>query len=108
MMSVDLSTNQTRRGHWCSRASVVSLSPIAKPSSSARRAAGPIAVLMDAFVIRATLVPAFMRIAGEANWCEPRRMRRIHDRIGISEMEKPEPPSEALGEGRVAEPVGSR
>ena len=40
---------------------------------------------MDAFVIRGTLVPAFMRLAGEANWWAPRWMRRIHDRIGISE-----------------------
>ena len=27
-----------------------------------------LAVLMDPFVIRATLIPAFMRLAGEANW----------------------------------------
>jgi putative drug exporter of the RND superfamily len=66
-----------------------------------------IAVLMDAFVIRATLVPAFMRIAGEANWWAPRWLRRIHDRIGVSE--EPEPPPEAPpDEDRVAEPVGSR
>jgi putative drug exporter of the RND superfamily len=50
-----------------------------------------IAVLMDAFVIEATLVPVFMRIAGEANWRAPRWMRRIHDGIGISETEEPEP-----------------
>ena len=30
-----------------------------------------IAVLMDAFVIRGTLVPAFMKLAGEANWWAP-------------------------------------
>jgi putative drug exporter of the RND superfamily len=66
-----------------------------------------IAVLMDAFVIRATLVPAFMRIAGEANWWAPRWLRRIHDRIGISE--EPEPPAtEAPPDDRIAEPVGSR
>ena len=44
-----------------------------------------LAVLMDAFVIRGTLVPAFMRLAGEANWWAPRWMRRLHDRIGVSE-----------------------
>jgi putative drug exporter of the RND superfamily len=65
-----------------------------------------IAVLMDAFVIRATLVPAFMRIAGEANWWAPRWLRRVHNRIGISETEEPEP--EAPAEERVAEPVRSR
>jgi putative drug exporter of the RND superfamily len=56
-------------------------------------------------VIRATLVPAFMRIAGEANWWAPRWMRRIHDRIGISE--EPEPPPEVPADDRVPEPVGS-
>jgi putative drug exporter of the RND superfamily len=44
-----------------------------------------LAVLLDAFVIRGTLVPAFMRLAGEANWWAPRWMRRIYDRFGISE-----------------------
>ncbi|QYG91536.1 MMPL family transporter [Iamia sp. SCSIO 61187] len=44
-----------------------------------------LAVLMDAFVIRGTLVPAFMRLAGEANWWAPRWMRWIHARVGISE-----------------------
>ena len=40
---------------------------------------------MDATVVRATLVPAFMRLAGEANWGAPAPLRRLHDRIGISE-----------------------
>ncbi|HYI60679.1 MAG TPA: MMPL family transporter [Acidimicrobiales bacterium] len=44
-----------------------------------------LAVLMDAFVIRATLVPAFMRLAGEANWWAPGPLRRFHARFGISE-----------------------
>ncbi len=51
-----------------------------------------LAVLMDAFVIRSTLVPAFMRLAGEANWWAPAWMRRIHDRIGISESVDLDPP----------------
>ena len=40
---------------------------------------------MDAFIIRGTLVPAFMRLAGEANWWAPGPLRRLHDRYGISE-----------------------
>jgi uncharacterized membrane protein YdfJ with MMPL/SSD domain len=44
-----------------------------------------LAVLMDAFVIRGTLVPAFMRLAGAWNWWAPAPLRRLHDRIGISE-----------------------
>jgi RND superfamily putative drug exporter len=44
-----------------------------------------LAVLMDAFVIRGTLVPAFMRLAGEWNWWAPGPLRRFHDRWGLSE-----------------------
>ncbi|MFP5322537.1 MAG: MMPL family transporter [Acidimicrobiia bacterium] len=44
-----------------------------------------LAVLTDAFLIRGTLVPAFMRLAGGANWWAPAPLRRLHDRIGVSE-----------------------
>ncbi|HUG85826.1 MAG TPA: MMPL family transporter [Euzebya sp.] len=44
-----------------------------------------LAVLVDAFIVRATLVPAFMRLAGGANWWAPAPLRRIHDRFGFSE-----------------------
>jgi RND superfamily putative drug exporter len=44
-----------------------------------------LAVLVDAFIVRATLVPAFMRLAGDANWWAPRWMRGIYRRFGISE-----------------------
>ncbi|HEV3471904.1 MAG TPA: MMPL family transporter, partial [Actinomycetota bacterium] len=44
-----------------------------------------LAVVMDATLIRAALVPAFMRLAGRANWWAPRWMRKLHDRFGISE-----------------------
>ncbi len=44
-----------------------------------------LAVLMDAFVIRGTLVPAFMRLAGELNWWAPAPMRRFYERFGVSE-----------------------
>ena len=46
-----------------------------------------LAVLMDATLIRGTLVPAFMRLAGNANWWAPAPLRRIYDRWGISEAE---------------------
>jgi RND superfamily putative drug exporter len=46
-----------------------------------------IAVLVDAFLIRATLVPAFMRLAGRLNWWSPRGLRRFHLRYGIWENE---------------------
>ncbi len=50
-----------------------------------------LAVLMDAFVIRSTLVPAFMRLAGEANWWAPAPLRKLHQRIGLSEHVELEP-----------------
>ncbi|MBA3653433.1 MAG: MMPL family transporter [Actinobacteria bacterium] len=43
------------------------------------------AVVMDATLIRGALVPAFMRLAGNANWWAPGPLRRLHDRFGISE-----------------------
>jgi RND superfamily putative drug exporter len=52
-----------------------------------------LAVVMDATLIRAVLVPAFMRLAGEANWWAPRWMRKIHDRFGISESGAVAPPT---------------
>ena len=44
-----------------------------------------LAIAMDATVVRATLVPAFMRLAGDVNWWAPSLLRRFHDRYGISE-----------------------
>jgi len=44
-----------------------------------------LAVVMDATLIRGLLVPAFMRLAGEANWWAPAWLHRIHAHIGISE-----------------------
>ena len=46
-----------------------------------------LAILVDAFLIRLTLVPAFMRLAGRANWWAPRSIRRFHLRVGIWEAE---------------------
>ncbi len=43
------------------------------------------AVLVDATIVRATLVPALMKLAGDANWWAPTWLRRVHDRFGISE-----------------------
>jgi RND superfamily putative drug exporter len=44
-----------------------------------------LAVILDATLIRAVLVPAFMRLAGRANWWAPGSLRRVHARFGISE-----------------------
>jgi RND superfamily putative drug exporter len=45
------------------------------------------AVVMDATVIRSTLVPAFMRLAGDANWWAPPFLRRVYDRYGIHDVD---------------------
>jgi RND superfamily putative drug exporter len=46
-----------------------------------------LAVLVDAFLIRTLLVPAFMKMAGRANWWAPRPLRRFHLRYGIWERD---------------------
>jgi RND superfamily putative drug exporter len=44
-----------------------------------------LAVLIDATIIRALLVPALMEMLGKWNWWAPEWMRRLHQRIGLSE-----------------------
>lgn len=44
-----------------------------------------LAVVMDATLVRGLLVPAFMRLAGEANWWAPGPLRRFQKRFGIHE-----------------------
>jgi len=45
-----------------------------------------LAVLLDATVIRALLVPSLMSLLGPLNWWAPRPLRRLHDRIGLQEV----------------------
>ncbi len=40
-----------------------------------------VAVLLDATIVRALLVPALMRLLGEANWWSPAPLRKLHRRI---------------------------
>ncbi|HET9153249.1 MAG TPA: MMPL family transporter [Solirubrobacterales bacterium] len=44
-----------------------------------------LAVLIDASIVRALLVPALMELLGKWNWWAPRPLRRLHERWGISE-----------------------
>jgi RND superfamily putative drug exporter len=53
------------------------------------------AVLVDATLVRAALVPAFMRLAGNANWWAPRPLQRLYHRIGLSETEGERVPAAA-------------
>ena len=43
------------------------------------------AVLIDATIIRALLVPSLMKLLGEWNWWAPAPLRRLHRRIGVAE-----------------------
>jgi RND superfamily putative drug exporter len=44
-----------------------------------------LAVLIDASIIRALLVPSLMELLGRWNWWAPPPLRRLHARIGLSE-----------------------
>ena len=44
-----------------------------------------LAVLIDATIIRALLVPSLMELLGKWNWWAPRPLRRLYARIGLSE-----------------------
>jgi putative drug exporter of the RND superfamily len=54
-----------------------------------------LAVLIDATLVRGVLVPAAMRLLGRAAWWAPAWLRRVHDRVGVSEATpEPEPQPE--------------
>jgi RND superfamily putative drug exporter len=41
------------------------------------------AILLDATVVRALLVPALMRLFGDANWWAPKWLKKIHKLVGL-------------------------
>jgi uncharacterized membrane protein YdfJ with MMPL/SSD domain len=44
-----------------------------------------LAVLIDATIVRALLVPSLMELLGRWNWWAPAPLRRLHERIGLAE-----------------------
>jgi RND superfamily putative drug exporter len=44
-----------------------------------------VAVLIDATIVRALLVPSLMELLGKWNWWAPRPLRRLHARLGLEE-----------------------
>ena len=44
-----------------------------------------LAIVLDATLVRALLVPAIMRLAGDANWWAPRPLRRLHRWAALSD-----------------------
>ncbi|GAA2610823.1 MULTISPECIES: MMPL family transporter [Streptomyces] len=51
-----------------------------------------LAILIDAIAVRGVLVPAAMRLLGRSAWYAPPFLKKLHDRIGLSEG-GPEPVS---------------
>lgn len=49
-----------------------------------------LAVLIDATLVRALLVPSLMALLGRWNWWSPAPLRRLHARIGLSEAPLPQ------------------
>jgi uncharacterized membrane protein YdfJ with MMPL/SSD domain len=50
-----------------------------------------VALILDATLVRMLLVPATMRLLGDANWWAPAPLRRLHARYGIREDGGPGP-----------------
>jgi uncharacterized membrane protein YdfJ with MMPL/SSD domain len=44
-----------------------------------------VAVVIDATLVRALLVPSLMELLGRWNWWAPRPLRRLHARFGLDE-----------------------
>jgi uncharacterized membrane protein YdfJ with MMPL/SSD domain len=55
-----------------------------------------VALLIDATVIRMLLVPATMKLLGDANWWAPAPLRRLYARIDLNEGSEPAPAAEVL------------
>jgi uncharacterized membrane protein YdfJ with MMPL/SSD domain len=52
-----------------------------------------VAIVVDATLVRALLVPATMRLLGRWNWWAPRPLARIYRRYGIHEPVDATPPT---------------
>jgi uncharacterized membrane protein YdfJ with MMPL/SSD domain len=57
-----------------------------------------VALILDATLVRMLLVPATMRLVGNANWWAPEPLRRFYAQHGIREDDGP-------GPGAIAEPL---
>ena len=57
-----------------------------------------VALILDATLVRLLLVPATLRLLGQASWWAPAPLRRFYARHGLHEDDSP-------GSGAVAEPA---
>ena len=63
-----------------------------------------VALVLDATLVRMLLVPATMRLLGDANWWAPASLRRFYARHGIHEDDGPAP---GAVQAPAPEPVGT-
>jgi uncharacterized membrane protein YdfJ with MMPL/SSD domain len=61
-----------------------------------------VAVLFDAFVVRALLVPALMGLLGAANWWSPAPLRRLHGRLVAPTLKPPHGDGSGDGDPAIA------
>jgi RND superfamily putative drug exporter len=50
-----------------------------------------LAVILDATVVRAILVPALMTMLGQLNWWAPKPLRALHTRVGLADLDAATP-----------------
>jgi RND superfamily putative drug exporter len=62
------------------------------------------AVLIDAFVIRALLVPALMALLEDWNWWSPKPLRRLHEWLNVGEEPRARPVAPSAQRVPVAAP----
>ncbi len=66
-----------------------------------------VALLVDASIVRALLVPATMKLLGTWNWWAPAPLRRFWERYGIREVDTVEAPLEPQPEREPQPTTGS-
>ena len=66
------------------------------------------AVLIDAFIVRALLVPSLMALLGRWNWWAPAPLVRLHRRLGLGEAETIPPPIPPTAAHQAKHRTGSR
>jgi trehalose monomycolate/heme transporter len=68
-----------------------------------------IAILLDATIVRAVLVPAVMTLLGRAAWWTPGPLKRLYARYGVAERDLPRTePAESAESAGSGEPVVQR
>ncbi|MGY1770849.1 MMPL family transporter [Blastococcus sp. SYSU D00813] len=64
-----------------------------------------LAVLVDATLVRMLLLPAVMTLMGRRNWWAPRPLRRLHDRLGLTDEAPADLPAPRAADAPAPAPV---